>query len=452
MFNFTKFVLFVFILFFGTAGKVIAQTPQAENWQPEKPVTIIVPSNPGGGWDQTARFVQQTIIENDFLPVAIEVVNRGGGGGTIALAELVETYDGDRHKLMITGFGMIGSALMHESDYSLSDITPIARLTGEYQVIAVSEDSPFQTLESLVEAFVKNPKSISWAGGSAGGADQIFIVQVAEALGISADQVNYVAFTGGGEANAAVMGNQVSAAINGYAEIKGLAESGRVKILAVSSETRIVHPDVPTFKEKGIDVTFQNWRGLVAPPDIGEAQQAYYTDLIAQVQSSDLWQEILKRNEWQDSFLTDPELGKFFEEDKQKTAKTLVNMGVGKSNENSAIGPHFFPRIVGLGLLLCGGILAVQYFRARKLAFNDNVVAKDPDEQKWSAFAMTLGLVILYVIGLELLGFIWVTPFFIVALANIIGSKSLIRDIITAIILTGVVVLIFDHLLNVSLP
>ena len=114
-----------------------AQSETKSSWTPDKPITIIVPSNPGGGWDQTARFVQQTIIQNEMLPVSIEVINRGGGGGTIALAELVETYTGDPHKLMVTGFGMVGSSLMHESDYSLNDITPLARLTGDYQVLSL---------------------------------------------------------------------------------------------------------------------------------------------------------------------------------------------------------------------------------------------------------------------------------------------------------------------------
>ena len=224
-----------------------AQSPE-ENvsvWTPERSTTIIVPSNPGGGWDQTARFLQRAIIEEDLLPVSLDVINRGGGGGTIALAEVVEQYEGDADKLMVTGFGMVGSSLMHESDYSLDQVTPIARLTGEFQVIAVAQNSPYQTIHELLTEFERDPQSISWAGGSAGGSDQIFIVQVAEALGIPPSDVNYVAFTGGGEANAALMGEQVTAAITGFGEISSIAESGRVRLLAVSSPTRIVDENLP---------------------------------------------------------------------------------------------------------------------------------------------------------------------------------------------------------------
>ncbi len=429
----------------------IAQEKNEGSWTPEKPITFIVPSNPGGGWDQTARFIQQTIIQNEFLPVSVEVINRGGGGGTIALAELVETYRGDPHKIMMTGFGMVGSALMHESDYSLSDITPISRLTGEYQVIAISKDSPHQTLESLIEAFKDDPKSISWAGGSAGGSDQIFIVQVAEDLGIPSDSVNYVAFTGGGEANAALMGNQVTAAITGFGEIKGLVESGRVNLLAVSSDKRIVDPDLPTFVEKGINVTFQNWRGVVAPPGLTLEQQAYYVGVMKQVQASEYWQKILARNDWQDSFLTEESLDTFIEENKNRTAKTLANMGLGKSSEISAIGPYFFPKIVGLGMLLTGLALVFQS-RRTVLANNANITVGEEDDQSWMTFALTIILVCVYLTMLKLLGFIWTTPPFIVAFAYIIGSRSFVRDIITAIILTGLAYLLFEQFLNVSLP
>ena len=430
-----------------------AQSETKSSWTPDRPITIIVPSNPGGGWDQTARFVQQTIIQNEMLPVSIEVINRGGGGGTIALAELVETYTGDPHKLMVTGFGMVGSSLMHESDYSLKDITPLARLTGDYQVIAVSKDAPHQSLESLMEAFKADPKSISWAGGSAGGSDQIFIVQVAEALGIPTDSVNYVAFTGGGEANAALMGNQVSAAITGFSEIKSLVEGGRVKVLAVSSDERVVDPYLPTFVEKGIDVTFQNWRGFVAAPGISEQQKAYYTDIMAQVRASDYWQEVLARNDWQDSFLIEAPLKTFFTDNKNKTAKTLASMGLGKSSEISAIGPYFFPNIIGLGLLLTGLALIVQSWRGAAATTGQSALAsEEADDRSWKTFLLTILLVCLYIILLKLVGFVFATPAFIVVFAYIIGSKSIVRDIIISLILTGLAFLIFEKLLNVSLP
>ena len=417
-----------------------------------KPITIIVPSNPGGGWDQTARFMQRAIQEENLVPVSIEVVNRGGAGGTIALAELVERYKGDPYKLMVTGFGMVGSALMHDSDYSLPITTPLARLTGEYQVIAVPTESPYKNLDDLMTAFKADPQSISWAGGSAGGSDQIFIVQVAEALGIPADSVNYVAFTGGGEANAALMGNQVTAGITGYGEISGIVESGRVRLLAVSSETRLVNPDLPTFIEKDINVTFQNWRGFVAPPGITPKQKAYYTNVFTKASQSELWQKALEANQWQNSFMVDSEFNSFLISNKDVTAKTLASMGLGKSSEISAIGPYFFPKIIGAGLLLSGLFFIVPALRQRAsgpIAANDITLDEDP---QWQAFAMTAGLFLIYIFALRFLGFIIATPLFIIAISWVIGSRRLVRDIIVALILTGAIYLIFENLLKVQVP
>jgi len=442
----------VIALTFLVGIQAFANDNAATGWKPVKPITIIVPSNPGGGWDQTARFMQRAIQEENLVPVSIEVVNRGGAGGTIALAELVERFKGDPYKLMVTGFGMVGSALMHESDYSLTTITPIARLTGEYQVIAVPSDSPYKTLDELMSAFKADPKSISWAGGSAGGSDQIFIVQVAEALGIPADSVNYVAFTGGGEANAALMGNQVTAGITGYGEISGIVESGRVRLLAVSSETRIVNPYLPTFLEKDVDVTFQNWRGFVAPPGITPKQKAYYTQVFSNAANSKVWKAALEANQWQDSYMIDPEFRSFIASNKNVTAKTLASMGLGKSSEISAIGPFFFPKIIGIGLLLSGLFFVVPALRRRPTsvdAANDVVPYVG---LQWMAFAMTSGLFLAYIFALRFLGFLISTPLFIVAISHVIGSRKLVRDIIVALILTGAIYLIFENLLQVQVP
>ncbi len=144
----------------------IAQASDGDvsSWQPQKPITFIVPSNPGGGWDQTARFLQRSIIVEELSPVSFEVVNRGGAGGTISLAELVDRYEGDSHKLMMSGFGMVGSILMHDSKHDLSSTTPIARLTSEFQAIGVPANSPFQTLDDLIAAFKADPSSFAWGG------------------------------------------------------------------------------------------------------------------------------------------------------------------------------------------------------------------------------------------------------------------------------------------------
>lgn len=441
------------MLFLALCGgrSVVAQEAGAD-WQPQRPVTIIVPSNPGGGWDQTARFLQRAIQQEDLLPVPLEVVNRGGGGGTLALAELVERFSGDSHKLMMTGSVMVSSALMNDSKYSLEDVTPIARLTGEYMVVAVSDNSPYQSLADLIEAFEANPRSISWGGGSAGSSDQLFLYQFSEALGIPLRDVNYVAFTGGGEANVALMGGQVSAVVTGFGEISAIADSGRVRLLAVSSEQRVENSEVPTFKESGVPVTFENWRGVVAPPNISSAQKAYYTRLVTNAHDTDVWQNALRLNNWQDGFSTDPVFGEFISQRTSITRSTLQKMGVGNSGAISVIGPYFFPNLVGAGLVAIVLIFLVRNLRSLFLRTHHapgDIAAGRP---RWRRFALIVLILLLYAVALRGAGFLLSTPFFVFGMSQVISRGQAVRDALFAVLLTGFVYAVFELFLQVKIP
>ena len=428
----------------------------AEDWVPEKTITIIAPSNPGGGWDQTARFLQHTIVSEGLSPVGFEVVNRGGAGGTIGLGELVERYKSDPYKMLITGFGMNGAIVMHGSRHGLLATTPIARLTSEYQALAVPVASPFQTLDDFIEALRANPETISIGGGSAGGADQIFATMVAEKVGVAASKLNYVAFTGGGEAAAALLGGQVSAGVSGYAEWGSLAEAGRVRLLAVSSPERVVDPDLPTFRELGVDVEFQNWRGILAAPGISDEQHAWLTAVIAQARASDTWQGILKRNNWQDSYQTGRALEDFITAEKGVIRDMLTRAGMGAGGKGyAAVGPYFFPTIIGLGLAACALLLAYSRLRSgavslRPLPVGDNTVAGEtPDIRRFCFAAATC---FLYIVALRYVGFLIATPLFIVAVSRIIGSRAPVRDLIFGAALTVAIALVFENLLGVDIP
>ncbi|MCG8506307.1 MAG: tripartite tricarboxylate transporter TctB family protein [Sphingomonadales bacterium] len=429
---------------------------QAEEWSPEKTITIIAPSNPGGGWDQTARFLQHTIANEELSPVGFEVVNRGGAGGTIGLGELIERYEGDPYKLMITGFGMNGAVVMHGSRHSLLEATPIARLTGEYQALAVPVASPFQTLDDFIDALRASPENISVGGGSAGGADQIFATIVAEKVGVEASKLNYVAFTGGGEAAAALLGGQVSAGVSGYAEWGSLIDAGRVRLLAVSSPDRIVDPDLPTFRELGIDVEFQNWRGIVAAPGISDQQRAWLTTVIAKARASDTWKGILKRNNWQDSYQTGRALEDFITAEKEIIRDMLTRAGMGAGGKGyAAVGPYFFPTVIGLGLAACALFFAYSRLRSgsislRPLPVGDNTVAgATPDIRRFCFAAFTC---VLYIVALRYVGFLIATPLFIVTVSRIIGSRAPVRDLIVGVALSVAIALVFENLLSVDIP
>lgn len=421
------------------------------DWQPEYPLVITVPSNPGGGWDQLGRFLQRSIIQEDLSPVSVEVVNKGGAGGIIALSELVSTFEGNPHRLMITGFGMTGATIMHNSEFNLQATTPIARMTGEFQAIAVPYDSPFRTLNDLIEAFKSNPKEIIWGGGSAGGADHLFINLLATKLDINPQDINYVAFTGGGEATAALMGGQVSAGVSGYSEWGGVAEAKRVRLIGVSSQERVVNPNIETFTEIGINVVFQNWRAIVAAPNISDAQRDYLIELVTNARNSSTWQDIVKRNNWQDSFLTGDEFSQFILEDNKQTRRIVELGGLGSSGEGYAyIGPYFFPTIAGSGLMVCGLVLFIGFLKDGSSTRNISLsILQHQSLQKFYWASLTIAI---YLVGLAYIGFIYVTPFFIPIASKILGSKSLLRDIVVGVLVTAMITIIFENFLNVVVP
>lgn len=451
----STFTVCVGVAILGTSLISAAQAQSENAWQPEKSVTLIVPSNPGGGWDQTARFMQRAIGANNLSPASVEVINRGGAGGTIGLTELVERFATDPYKLMMSGFGMTGSILMHSSKHNIMSTTPIARLTSEYQAIAVPANSPYYSLDELLTAFKADPAGFSWGGGSAGGSDHIFAYLLAEALGIEATKVNYVAFTGGGEASAALLGGQVDAGISGFGEWGGLADSGRIRLLAVSSDARMANDDTPTFRELGIDLLFANWRAIVAAPGITRAQKEFYVELLREARATQEWQETLKRNNWTDSFLVGEEFDNFIIADSARTARTLKRVGMSgdKGTSWAAVGPYLFPNIAIAGLVIFAGIIFWQS-RQQQTAMSGSapIIVSDEKRPDLKAFGQTAAVIFVYILGLKFIGFIFVTPPVILALSYLLGSRAYARDIVVGISVTALIFIIFEHLLNVDIP
>ena len=236
-------------------------------------LVITAPAAPGGGWDQTARAMQRALAEIE-PGLNVQVENVPGAAGTIGLARFIQSERGNPDALLVTGLVMVSGVITSHSPVSLADATPIARLTGEYEIIVVPAASPYQSLTDLVAAFRKDPGSISWGGGSAGGTDDLLVRLLAEQIGLPASSVNYIAFSGGGAALAAVLGGQVSAAVSGYAEFAGQIAAGQLRILAVSAPSRVAGIDAPTLRDAGIALDLANWRAIVAPPGLSDAEEA----------------------------------------------------------------------------------------------------------------------------------------------------------------------------------
>jgi putative tricarboxylic transport membrane protein len=290
-------------------------------------LTLLAPAAPGGGWDQTARVMQQVFRDTGLAPTA-QVINIPGAGGVIGLAQVANTHEGDPNLLMMTGLIMMGAILTNESPVTLEQVTPIARLLGEYEVLVVPRDSPHQTLEDFVSAWKEDPGAFAIAGGSAGGTDHMLTGLLAREVGIDVTKINYLPHSGGGESMASILGGHVSAGINGYAELIPFIEAGRLTPLAISSEERVDGVDIPTFVEQGVDVSLANWRAVAAPPGITEEQRSNLVALLDQMHASKEWKDALQQNNWIDLYLTGPEYEDFLEREDARVQTILRSIGL----------------------------------------------------------------------------------------------------------------------------
>lgn len=290
---------------------------------------IIAPAGPGGGWDTAARTIQQ-VLTSTGLAKSVQVTNITGAGGTVGLASFIGNAKGDPSQLMVNGITMIGAILTNKSPVSLDQVTPLVRLTGDPLVIVVPENSPHRTVKDLMAAINTDPSKVSWAGGSAGGADHILAALVTKAAGTDPGKTNYVAFSGGGEALAAMLGGRVTAGVSGYGEFESQIKSGKLRALAISSGKRLAGADVPTLKELGYNVEVVNWRAVMGAPGITAEQKQNLTAMFEKMVKSKEWVEILKTRGWDDYYLSGDEFTRFIKDEQIRVGDVLRSIGLVK--------------------------------------------------------------------------------------------------------------------------
>ena len=288
---------------------------------------IMAPAAPGGGWDQTARSMQSA-LQDEKISSSVQVTNVPGAGGTIGLAQFVNQASGDPTQLMVTGYVMVGAILTNASPVTLDQVTPIARLTGEFEAIVVPAASDIQDMAGLVEKLKADPGAVSWGGGSAGGADHITAGLIAKAVGVDPTKVNYIAFSGGGEALAAILGGQVTVGISGYSEFASQVEAGALRVIGISGDERVEGIDAPTFKEAGVDVSLQNWRMVAGAPGITDEQKAAVVADIDKMVQSDTWQKTLADKGWANTYLAGDAFAEQLKADTEATAAILKEIGL----------------------------------------------------------------------------------------------------------------------------
>ena len=286
---------------------------------------IMIPANPGGGWDQTGRHLAAA-MQSASLVSSVQFENKGGAAGAIGLAQFVNASRGDPNAMMIGGMVMVGGTYLQNSPVTLAQVTPIARLTSEWEVIVVPAGSPHKTMADLVKAFKANPGAVSWGGGSAGGTDHILVGLIAKAAGITPAKINYVPFKGGGEAIAAIVGGHVTAGVSGVGEFAEQIKGGRMRALGVSAPSRV--EGIPSLKEQGIDVELGNWRGIFAAPGISAAQRGALVKLVRDATETPAWKATLAKLGWSGEFLGGDDYAKFLADDTVRIAGIIDSLGI----------------------------------------------------------------------------------------------------------------------------
>ncbi|MFC3686969.1 Bug family tripartite tricarboxylate transporter substrate binding protein [Aquipuribacter hungaricus] len=310
----------------GEAAPAEGSDAPAQAAEPIDRLQLMAPADPGGGWDQSARAFAEA-VEGSGAAGATQVSNVPGAGGTVGLADLAT--ERSEEFLMVMGLVMVGAVETNQSQATLEDATPIARLTAEDLVLVVPADSDYQSVEDLVSDVEERGQEVAIAGGSAGGADHILAGLLLQAGDVPVENLNYVPYSGGGESLAALLGGQVAAGISGVGEYSEQIEAGALRALATSGAEPVDSlTDVPTLTDEGYDVELSNWRGVVAPPGISDSGRERLLGLVEEVHASEQWQEQLETRGWEDTYLPGEEFETFLGEEQTRVRGVLEDIGL----------------------------------------------------------------------------------------------------------------------------
>lgn len=288
---------------------------------------MMIPNSPGGGYDLTGRAAVR-VMEDTEITSRFEVFNVIGAGGTVAMARL-QNERGNEDLLMSMGLGVVGATFTNKSSARVSKMTPIARLIQESEGVIVPADSPHESIEDFIAAWKEDPKGVSIGGGSSpGGPDHLFPMEFAKAADIDPRGVNYVTFDGGGDLLPALLGSKIQAGMSGLGEYAEQIKKGQIRVLATSGSKRVPDIDAPTLEESGVDLTFINWRGVLAPPGISDERREQLIGLLEEMHDSPEWEDALKKNNWTDAWVTGDEFGDFLESQDARVENTLKELGL----------------------------------------------------------------------------------------------------------------------------
>jgi putative tricarboxylic transport membrane protein len=296
---------------------------------PARPLEIVAPANPGGGWDTLARTLNRTLEIEKLYPQPIAVLNKPGGGGAVGLAYMFQKK-GDDYEMVVYSPPLIINTLNKTFTQDYKQLTPLAKLITDYQVFIVKADSPYKTFKDLLAAIKKNPNAVKFAGGSSPGSmDHLAFCKVAKLAGINPKELSYVAFSGGGEALTTLLGGNVAFVSSGTGEVLAQIEAGTVRALAISSATRGGGPlkDVPTLKELGISTTYEVWRGAFGAPGMSKDAQVWWAKTLKTMVGTKTWKESLQKLQWADAYAPAAQFSKFLGEEEKSYRDLMTDLG-----------------------------------------------------------------------------------------------------------------------------
>ena len=288
---------------------------------------MMIPANPGGGWDTTGRALGKALQESGAA-TAVTFENKGGAAGAIGLAQFVNAAKGDGNAMMVMGAVMLGGIITGKPPVTVTQATPLARLTSEYNVFVVPAESPLKSMKDVVEQMKKDPGSVKWGGGSRGSTEHIAAAMLAREVGVDPSKINYVPFRGGGEAVAAILGNNVTVGGSGFSEFQQYIDSGKMRAIAVTAAARLKGINIPTMKEQGYNVEIGNWRGVYGAPGITPEQSKVLIDMIVKATKTKSWAESLDKNSWTPALQTGKEFGDFVDREFASLRATMVKAGM----------------------------------------------------------------------------------------------------------------------------
>lgn len=314
------------------AALVAAGGAQAQGWSPQRNVEIVVGSAPGGSNDKTARQVERILVQNKLVTVPITVVNRPGGGSSIAFT-FVSQRPGDPHTLLVGTTALLTNHITGRSKIRHTDFTPIASLFNDYVVFAVNAESKIKDGKDLIARLKSNPQSIAIGFATAlGSHNHIAAGLLMKAIGGNVRDLKVVAYKGSSEAITNLLGGHIDLVTTAGGNAAGHVAAGRMRVVGVAAPRRFggALASVPTWKEQGVDLVYGGFRGIVGPKGLTPEQVAFWEGALRKASQTPEWQEGLKKNYWSNDFLTGKDFAKDLDETYAAMKSVLVDLGLAK--------------------------------------------------------------------------------------------------------------------------